>query len=60
MKTISLLLPFAIALSSLAQKPKNKISDKRFSGLDTTFARILKAWHAAGFEVAVVEKDKRI
>ncbi len=30
----------------------------RFAGLDTTFARVLNEWKAAGFAVAVVEKDK--
>ena len=35
-------------------------ADRRFSGLDTAFARILKTWHAAGFAVAVVEKNKVI
>lgn len=28
-----------------------------FAGLDTTFARVLKEWHGAGFAVAVIEKD---
>jgi CubicO group peptidase (beta-lactamase class C family) len=32
----------------------------RFTGLDTVFNRILKDWHAAGFAVAVVEKDSVI
>ncbi|MBS1974603.1 MAG: serine hydrolase, partial [Bacteroidetes bacterium] len=29
-----------------------------FAGLDTAFARVLKDWHAAGFSVAVVDKNK--
>jgi CubicO group peptidase (beta-lactamase class C family) len=35
-----------------------QVADKRFAGLDTTFDRILKDWKAAGFAVAVVEKNK--
>jgi CubicO group peptidase (beta-lactamase class C family) len=34
--------------------------DKRFSGLDTAFARVLQNWHDAGFAVAVIEKDRVI
>lgn len=33
-------------------------TDKRFAGLDTAFARVLKDWKVAGFAVAVVEKNK--
>jgi CubicO group peptidase (beta-lactamase class C family) len=40
-------------LTSFSQAP-----DKRFTGLDTAFARVLKDWHTAGFAVAVVEKNK--
>ena len=60
MKTITLLLCCTITLTSLSQKSKTQIHDKRFDGLDTAFARILKDWHTAGFSVAVVEKDKLI
>lgn len=41
---------------SFAQSKK----DNRFAGLDTVFSRVLKEWKAAGFAVAVVEKDKVI
>jgi CubicO group peptidase (beta-lactamase class C family) len=44
-------------LNARAQHDK---PDKRFSGLDTCFQRILKEWHAAGFAVAVVEKNKLV
>ena len=44
-----------ISAACVAQTQK---TDKRFSGLDTTFARVLKEWKAAGFAVAVVEKDQ--
>lgn len=49
-----------IAIQSFAQKnkPGTSIGDKRFAGLDTTFEKILKDWHIAGFAVAVIEKDK--
>lgn len=44
---------------ALAQKQKDG-TDNRFAGLDTSFGRVLKDWHAAGFAVAVVEKNKVI
>ncbi len=43
-----------LALQSNAQQT----TDPRFAGLDTAFARVLKTWHAAGFAVAVIEKNK--
>ncbi len=55
MKLITALLFCLVTLTSLAQ---NKSTDKRFAGLDTAFARIMKDWKAAGFAVAVVEKNK--
>lgn len=57
MRISFLLLLLLFAGLSFAQKKKNP-ADKRFAGLDTTFARVLKEWHAAGFAVAVVEKNK--
>ncbi|MBS1934317.1 MAG: serine hydrolase [Bacteroidetes bacterium] len=57
MRKIFTLLLISTALFSFAQKQKFS-EDKRFAGLDTAFARVLKNWHAAGFAVAVVEKDK--
>jgi CubicO group peptidase (beta-lactamase class C family) len=57
MRKIFTLLLISTALFSFAQKQKSP-EDKRFAGLDTAFARVLKTWHAAGFAVAVVEKDK--
>ena len=44
---------------ALAQKQKVG-TDNRFTGLDTSFSRVLKDWHAAGFAVAVIEKNKVI
>lgn len=53
---LPLLLLFQIAFS---QKTKSNI-DARLSNLDATFNKVLKDWHAAGFAVAVVEKNKII
>ncbi|MBB5622258.1 CubicO group peptidase (beta-lactamase class C family) [Pedobacter cryoconitis] len=48
-----------VSLNAVAQRPVSK-EDSRFNGLDTTFQRVLKTWHAAGFAVAVVQKNKVI
>lgn len=60
-KIVQLICLVILAFSSTAQK-KNKTAVvlDRFAGLDTAFERVLKDWHAAGFAVAVVEKDKVI
>lgn len=55
-KILTGLFAFLI-LSGHAQKITT-ITDKRLASLDTAFARILKTWNAAGFSVAVVEKNK--
>jgi CubicO group peptidase (beta-lactamase class C family) len=55
MKKYLFFLLCLIASNSFAQK---QTPDNRFVGLDTTFARVLKEWKAAGFAVAVVEKNK--
>lgn len=55
MKQTLLALFCILSASTFAQKQN---ADNRLVGLDTTFARVLKDWHAAGFAVAVVEKDK--
>jgi CubicO group peptidase (beta-lactamase class C family) len=55
MRKISTLLLLIAMISCTAQK---KTEDKRFTGLDTAFASVLKTWHGAGFAVAVVEKNK--
>jgi CubicO group peptidase (beta-lactamase class C family) len=48
-------------MTATAQKKgrTNPVTD-RFAGLDTAFERVLKEQHAAGFAVAVVEKDQII
>src|SRR5258706_5238437 len=48
-----------LTFPSFAQKDVS-ISDQRLRGLDSAFTRVLKEWHAAGFAVAVVKKDKVI
>ena len=56
MKKVIILLLCLIATGAIAQQPVN--TDARFKGLDTAFTRVLKNWHAAGFSVAVVVKNK--
>ncbi|MEO6820225.1 MAG: serine hydrolase [Ginsengibacter sp.] len=50
-----ILLILFIGSNCYAQKQS---IDKRFIGLDTSFSRVLNEWKAAGFAVAVVEKNK--
>src|SRR5260221_11127198 len=57
MRKIIYLILCIISITSFAQK---STIDKRFAGLDTAFARVLKDWRAVGFAVAVVEKNKVI
>ena len=57
MKQIITILFLLCNCMAFSQK---QLSDKRFAGLDTAFARVLKDWKAAGFSVAVVEKNKVI
>jgi CubicO group peptidase (beta-lactamase class C family) len=52
-------LSFGILLVSQTWCQESRV-DRRFAGLDTAFSRVLKLWHAAGFAVAVVDKDKVI
>lgn len=60
MKKLIFLLLAVLTISTFAQSSKKGAHspDNRFAGLDTTFARVLKDWKAAGFAVAVVEKSK--
>ncbi len=59
MKTIAAIICCMLTLTCFAQKQKAAINH-RFAGLDTAFARVLKDRKAAGFAIAVVEKDKVI
>jgi len=51
----SVILFFVVAL---ANAQKNKPVTDRFAGLDAELQQLLTTWYAAGFAVAVVEKDK--
>lgn len=57
-KTVTVLM-LMISLSTFAQK-KQKPEADRFAGIDAQMEKLLSTWHAAGFAVAVVEKDKVI
>jgi CubicO group peptidase (beta-lactamase class C family) len=60
-KIIALALGILLcAFSVIAQKKNTLSTNYPFAGLDTTFEKILKDWHTAGFAVAVVEKNKII
>jgi CubicO group peptidase (beta-lactamase class C family) len=48
-----------IAATSFAQKTKSQTAD-RFAGIDAEMEKLLTTFKAAGFAVAVVEKDKVI
>src|SRR6202011_2957056 len=50
------IVALGLASPTFAQKSHRPVDP--FAGLDTAFARVLKDWHAAGFAVAVVEKNK--
>ena len=60
MKTFFCCLLLCTGFAALAQKSSTPVTDKRLSGLDAQFEQVLKDWKAAGFAVAVVEKDKLI
>lgn len=57
-RTIIPLVFCVTALHTLAQQSASTKEDTRFKGLDTAFQHVLKTWHAAGFAVAVIEKNK--
>lgn len=59
MKIFVCCLMFFTSLIAVAQK-NNTPTDKRLAGLDAQFEQVLKDWKAAGFAVAVVERDKII
>ncbi len=54
------LLLVVFVFANAQKKSKTILKADPFAGLDTTFERVLKDWHAAGFAVAVVEKNKLI
>ena len=52
-------LSFILLFSVFATAQRNKMQpDKRLYGLDTALEKLLKDWNAAGFAVAIVEKNK--
>ncbi len=53
-----LLLVAAVLVVAATATTQTTTLDKRFIGLDTAFARVLKDWKASGFAVAVIEKNK--
>jgi CubicO group peptidase (beta-lactamase class C family) len=53
-------LLFILAVSLQVDAQKNQSVDPRLQGLDAQFEQVLKDWNAAGFAVAVVEKNKVI
>jgi CubicO group peptidase (beta-lactamase class C family) len=57
--TLLMLLISAISVGVMAQKQSTSI-DKRLAGLDAELEKLLPQWYAAGFAVAVVEKNKVI
>lgn len=59
MKYFFSLTLICFSLLAVSQSKKNAI-DKRLAGLDTELQKVLDTWKAAGFAVAVVEKDKVI
>src|ERR1700733_2206924 len=62
MKSLLTFLCFSLLISPFlpAQGRHHGAAADPFAGLDTAFARVLKSWHAAGFAVAVVDRDKVI
>lgn len=58
MKKILLSTICLILFGSLMAQRKDKKPVDRFDGLDTELQTVLDTWKAAGFAVAVVEKDK--
>ncbi len=55
-----LFITILFSLFALSICAQDRSDDPRFTGLDTAFERIMKDWKAAGFAVAVVEKNKVI
>ncbi len=58
MKRIVFIALLFCLLPAMAQKKST--SDKRLNGLDAELEKLLSAWYAPGFAIAIVEKDKVI
>jgi len=60
MKRLFAILNLSLLFPAVLPAQTHHNNDGPFAGLDTAFARVLKDWHAAGFAVAVVNKDSVI
>ncbi len=60
MKKLLLLIVAVSSLLSVNGQKKSTTTDSRFTGLDAELQKVLDTWKAAGFAVAVVEKNKII
>jgi len=58
MKFIQIIFCLTTSLSVMAQKKATTPTDNRLQGLDAELQKVLTDWKAAGFAVAVIEKDK--
>lgn len=58
MKKLLLYSVFILITFGIVAQKKAVGTDKRLQGLDTELEKLLIDWHAAGFAVAIVEKDK--
>jgi len=58
MKFIQIIFCLTTSLSVMAQKKATTPADSRLQGLDAELQKVLADWKAAGFAVAVIEKDK--
>ena len=58
-KIIAIIISVLLAGPALAQKNKST-AEQRLKGIDKELEKIGVTWHAAGYAVAVVEKDKII
>ncbi|MBM3420413.1 MAG: serine hydrolase [Bacteroidetes bacterium] len=56
-KILFTIIMIALLSPAVAQRAKEK-ADQRFAGLDAQLNALLADWHAAGFAVAIIEKDK--
>lgn len=60
MTKLTCFIALLLLVGTTGYSQKKNVADKRLVGLDTALSKLLKDWHAAGFAVAVVEKDKVI
>lgn len=54
------MLLLGLGLFFTAHAQEKPPADKRLAGIDESLSKLLQEWHAAGFSVAVVEKNKVI